>query len=445
MSLIDDPDSGLGDRRRGRRLACNIDLVDSDSRVFKAENIDVHGIKYIGRSQPPSGPHRIALKLPSSGIEIRALARPVWARKRSTSEWEVGARLEPRDGDRLQLEMLVNAIDERFALEDLRFTAVDLLSRRHELESEVRAIESVVLPPIIERAVRSMAGVSPRPRYLWQYAYSAIPPTTLSSVDPGFREQLATLKVLAAILFTAIDDVADELADNELFSTVVAESFFDAARRRATRGARSQQAFLQSARAVWRLVRGAALRLPRGRELLRLLDFDALTLVHGMSHSLVTRGHPELISEDEQRMWTVASFYMTVFADLDLMCSPGLVVDELGLIRQVVAQAQEMCAIANWIGTWERELDTGDFSSGFFGVAIRKGIVTPGELSAAGAIDLAPRLRDSDVEASLLARWEVGWRRLDRARNRLESFDVGAYLAGVERFLQLQLASRGLL
>jgi hypothetical protein len=40
----------------------------------------------------------------------------------------------------------------------------------------------------------------------------------------------------------------------------------------------------------------------------------------------------------------VASFFMNVFADLDLMCSPDFRRVELCAIREIVAEAQEMCA-----------------------------------------------------------------------------------------------------
>jgi len=312
----------------------------------------------------------------------------------------------------------------------------------------VQDIASRPLAPIVERAAGAFSSISPRPPFLWQWADAAITATTFSSVDETLREPLIALKVCAAILFTAADDVADEVRDPILFRRIQLEVFHGVRPRRGE-VRRPQGDVVRRMRAAWRFLLRCINQFPRGPELFALFEFDSHTIIHGQSHSLLVNRMPEASCEEEMRNWTVSSFFMQLFADLDLMCSPGYRKEELGAIREIAGQAQEMCAIANWVGTWERELRAGDFSSAFFGAALRRGVICNADLSRPALTlelveKLVVRLRNSDLEVSLLERWKQGYCRLDANRGRIQSFDVGRYLAGLEHCLQLQLASRGL-
>jgi hypothetical protein len=131
---------------------------------------------------------------------------------------------------------------------------------------------------------------------------------------------------------------------------------------------------------------------------------------------------------------------MFVFADIDLMFAAGLHERDLGPVREVIMHAQQMCSIANWLGTWEREFRQRDLSSGVVATAMDRQVFTLDELDEpTNTISL---VRQAHVEEYWMAQWELHWHAVD-SLSTVGVFDKAKYLQGLERAYQLQMMGRG--
>jgi hypothetical protein len=429
----------VSDRRGGLRVACAVEMFDVHNRTYLAEDVAAGGIRFTGPVAPLEGPVPFLIPLPSAERNIEVVARPVWVRPLRNGRWEVGARIDGSPPQLDRFKFMVNALAERQDLGDLGWIAFALLDRPKDVRAELSRLRGIEVGPAAARAARRCAEIAPRPPFLWQWAHEAIRITTLASVDPAWLARVEHLKLCAAIFFTAVDDVADELRDPDLFDQILARVFRRRADSPVLRG--ESVGRIRSLEAIWRYLGALARSLPRYRELAGFLEFDCGTFLHGVSHSLLLHATPEAHCAEE--IWTAA--FMPMFADLDLMCSPGFDLADLGPLRGVVLEAQQMVIIANALGTWERELRTGDHSSAVVTAALRKGVLRAVELRDGTAAELLiARIRASDVEAGLMLRWELHWHSIEQKRGQISSVDITSYLGGLENVFELQMMSRGL-
>jgi hypothetical protein len=433
----------VSSRRDLLRLRCDLELVDDSGAGYRLRNYGAEGIRYTG---PPfaGDTHVLYVKLAHREPPLQLTARPVWVQAAGEDRWEIGARLICSDDARRRLNFLVYSLGENQRLDDVRWIPFRLLEDRAALEKLPRSIAEHAIEGIAARAIDLCADISPRPRYLWQWAYEAICRTTLSCVAPELFDAAVLLKLCCAIFFTAIDDVVDEARDHEFFRQIQ-DSVLDRKPFHGSGGPERERQ-LNNLRCIHRFIRLSGTRLPRYAELSPWLSFDHGTVLQGMRYALLANSQPRGICADEQEAWNANSFFMLVFGDIDLMCSPHFDVRELGVIREVVHDAQAMCAISNWLGTWEREFRSGDYSSGVVGAAIKRRVITPQGLTRDDASELlSDKIRHSDVESYLLARWERHWRSIDASRTLVTSFDVALYLRGLEQVYRMQMASRGMI
>jgi hypothetical protein len=427
------------ERRQFQRIACDLPLVDADNRAARAEDVGPTGICYSVDGTPRSEPHELTLCLGSSREGVRFLVRPVWVQRGALNRWRVGARVEdiPPDGLR-RFQFMANALAERIDPRELRFVPFTLMDQSIDAGTHRARLRTIEIDPVAARIAEHCAEIAPRPSFLWQWAKEAITVSTLSSVAAQSLDRVQALKLYSAIFFTAVDDVADTLRDAELFDQILAWVFRV---RRDVRPPTPERArLLRRLGAIWRYLCAEARRLPRYAELKGFLEFDCATFLQGVSHSLLIQTAPEALCPEE--VWTAA--FMLMFADLDLMCSPGFDLRELGSVRGLVLEAQQMVILTNALGTWEREVRDADYSSVVISSALSKGVLAAAELRDPTKPDaIIQRVRASDVEAALILEWERRWARARHKAARIRSIDASQYVTGLEQIFQLQMMSRG--
>jgi hypothetical protein len=426
-------------RRRPERLPCSFVMLDERNQIYTTENLAVGGLRYTGAARPSGEGHRLSLVAPNAGRALQIVARPVWMAARGGG-WSVGARVEGDAGEVLRLQYLFHALAERRAPEDVLWTPFSLMDAADPAATVAR-IRAVEIASTAARVARLCGRVSTRPDYLWQWGQEALRLTTLSSVAPEWRSAVVMLKLCVAIFFTTLDDVADEQRDAALFQRI--RTMMNGERRAGA--GRADDPRIERLETVWRFIGRAVRALPRYEALRSCFEFDCATALHSQAYALMVGRSPEARGEHEERFWIPGTYCMPLFADLDLMCASRFDPAELGRVRDVVQEAQSMWAIANWLGTWEREVRVRDYSSGVFGEAVRRGAIDARDLERLDPDEIARRVRASDVEAYLLTRWSGHFRRADRMREGIQSVDVGAYLQGVSDLFGLQWASRSLL
>jgi len=311
------------------------------------------------------------------------------------------------------------------------------------VRAEMAAIAQRPLSPELTGWVERYSSVGRRDPFLWNWCLKGVELTCLPCVDPQLRDQNNETKVMGVMFDVLLDDVADHAKDMTFLERLLAIPS-GGARLGLDSLAPEQRRYAEFANAVWQAIINRAQRYPRYAEFRELLSFDYLQLLNAMRYATLINLAPHAINLAEHDLYLPHNMHMMVSGTLDLMCSPTFDRDELGKTRRLLWNAQCMGRVGNLITTWERELFERDFSSGVFAHAVEKAYVTPDELRNGDPEELKRRICQHGGEAFFLARWHQCRQQIRSMVGEIRSFDVAAFLGGLEQLLRIHLGSRGL-
>lgn len=316
------------------------------------------------------------------------------------------------------------------------------------LDVDMERVAEHELPPVVsELAEEYETKIGHRDQFLLQWLHVVFPFFTLSSVDSAYEERARTDKALASMFVMLLDDIGEHNHDTTTLTEV--------AKLPATNGPIDRDVpgldldYAEVTETVWRTLHSRLRDAPRYDEIDSLLRYDLQQVTHAIQYSVVMNEQPEVANMAEAQALGAHNMMMLAYADIDIAYSPEFDMDDLGALRSLILEVQEMARIGNWVTTWERELGEGDVSAGVFVSAVENGVVSPVSLRNA-ATDPTTRdlleeaIRDAHVEDALLEQWQQRFEQLRCASPQIESVDVDGFLEGMERVMAYHLASRGL-
>ncbi len=291
--------------------------------------------------------------------------------------------------------------------------------------------------------------VGDRNRFLWRWAHHLFPKLTLSSVDAGDVGALQDAKLRALMFVSILDDIGEMHQDHATFQEA-AKIPFDHQTVDDDRDAVDTDV-LTFANDVWEQFAPTIANGPRAGAFEEFVAFDMKQVLNAIDYSYVANQNIEFVTESELQTYDAHNMMLYIFADVDLVHSPGFDRTELSTFRRVIEHAQRMVRIGNWVTTWEREVYEGDFISGIVAHALDEGIVSVEELRAArddgGPTDpetIVEAIRGHDVEDVFHRQWEDELTAAREFEDEIDTVDTGAYLDGIERVMEYHRASRGL-
>lgn len=305
--------------------------------------------------------------------------------------------------------------------------------------SAARCTRPEELIPWIDR-YRTVAS---RGEFLWSWVLRGLELTTLSCVAPGARTSVVVAKTLSVMVDVLLDDLADEGDDSAALERALALCSVREPRRAPRDTTPPDGPYLGYVAEVWTETMSRLRAMPRFDAFADILEFDYAQLFNTMRYAALLRRSPEARCLLENELHQPANMHIVLNATIDLMASPRFDVAELGLAREVFVRVERMGRIGNEISTWERELATGDYSSGIFSYALREGIITPAQLRLGDGDSLRRTLVAHNVEDYFLRRWRTLRAEVAAFATRLTTIDVRTLVGGFDELLELDLASRG--
>lgn len=313
---------------------------------------------------------------------------------------------------------------------------------RHQGEAgknEWRRIDARHFGAELETWIDQYARVGKRGLYLWKWCRYAVDLVALPCVDRRWHQHACDTKVLAGMVNVLVDDVADEQGNGELLGEllkIAAGSTPD------LRGCSARdRAYGEFTCRVWEEIWRRAAKYPCFDVYQELLRYDLAQLFNTVRYSHLINQNPYLLNIAEHDVYSSQGMGLLGFAMIDLMCTPGFVVNELGLLREAMWHAQWMARIGNLISTWQREVNDRDYTSGVFARAVGRRDISVEQLLSHESAEIERVIGRGEHEAHFLQRW-----RYHRARlcgMRLESVDLSRVVRGLDRLLRTELASRG--
>jgi hypothetical protein len=309
------------------------------------------------------------------------------------------------------------------------------------LEREREKIRETRLRPDVRTWVDEYSRLGRRPMYLWQWCQRGVQAVTLPCVPPEMRGPLCDAKVLAGMLNVLLDDVTDQQRNGDLLKELL---------RISAGGTPDLTAFDTVDREygeftfrVWREFWARVEEYPCFHVFRDLLCYDLEQLFNTVRYSELVNRNLCLLNLVEHDLYSPHGMMITAFATMDLMCAPGFRIEELGRLRQTLWHAEWMARIGNLVTTWQREIADGDFTSGVFARAVVHGELGIDDLVPAQAERIRSVIAHGDYEGHYLRRWRYHRRQIRRMRPVLSCVDVDAIIRGLQRLLQMELASRG--
>jgi hypothetical protein len=306
-------------------------------------------------------------------------------------------------------------------------------------------VRAVALPESVSELVSEYdERIGLRDDYIWKWLHSLWPNFRLSPVldagDDAVREQ----KTLLTMYITLLDDLADLVQDEETFEEG-AKLPFDRYSSDPDRTAVDAR-YLSFTRTVWDAFEASFRENPGYADYETLFRFDLRQTMQSMRYGFLANARPALANISEA--YAVGSYNMAMFlyASIDLTYSPSFDHVELGQLRGLVYECQQMARIGNWVSTWKREITEGDLSSGVVIRALEEGLFAP-EALLDGTREPTPAeaiaaIEEAKIVESFLTAWEDRRERIEDEYS-LASVDVADYLSGVDTILEYHLESQG--
>ncbi|QCC49281.1 hypothetical protein [Halobellus limi] len=312
----------------------------------------------------------------------------------------------------------------------------------------MRTVEDVELPPIVrEYANRYDRVIGDRDRFLWKWIHNLFEEFTLSSVSPGALSDVYERKTLLTIFVTVLDDLAERGGDRSTFEIG----------RRIPFGAEgisdtdpdaidAELPVLELLADLWAEIDRSLREAPRYAAFSDVFEYDLRQTFDAMEYSGLLNDNPMIANRTEAEQHDAYNMAMFPYAGIDLMHSPSFDREEYGALRSLICDLQQMARIGNWITTWERELAEGDLSSGVVVCALRRGVITPEEVSDADestVSELIDRIKSRGIESEFVREWEIRNGTVRKRTAEVESVDADAFVDGIQAVMNHHLASEG--
>lgn len=314
-----------------------------------------------------------------------------------------------------------------------------------KIKKEIEAIQRVKLPPELQKWVGEYEKVGERPYFSFPWIYRIVQVIVFPATRKKYKEELWVTKTLIFMFNILLDDVADKTRNKELLDKLLDISFGKPLIKSGQLNQKEKQYFKFAVR-LWNYINKTIRKYPRYKEFKDLFKYDHQQYINAMKYAYLINTNHNLINSSE--LWIYLSHGMQVFPimDVDLMCSK-LRTQDLGRIREIAWHFQKMARIGNWVSTWEREIKDGDFTSGIWAYALEKDIVKIGDLKRENESKLINKIRNSQIEETLLKEWEDSHceiARLSKKFSRKElRKDLKKFLSGIEKLIFFHLISRG--
>ncbi len=304
-----------------------------------------------------------------------------------------------------------------------------------------KEINTITLPQSVQEIVDEYESVvGERDAFLWKWIHNLFDEFTLSSVACDAADMVRNQKTLLTIFITTLDDLAEVSGDAETFARARRIPFGGV---ELTGGDKEVLEFLGT---LWEDIEAALETAPRYDEFADVFEYDFRQTINAMDYSRVLNDTPWAANRAEAERYDAYNMALFSYASVDLMYSPTFQRRELGTLRSLLCELQQMARIGNWLTTWERELAEGDVSSGIAVCALQRGVITPTEVADPDAETverLVDRIQSHGIEAEFIREWEIRSRAVRKRTGELESVDASAIVDGLENVMNHHLASDG--
>jgi hypothetical protein len=307
------------------------------------------------------------------------------------------------------------------------------------IKKEVEIIQAIELPPEIKNWVKEYEKVGDRPEFLWKWMYLGVQIVTAPFVPKKYERSLWEVKTLIIMFITLIDDIADKTQNKKLLNELLKIPFEKELIDKDILDY-NEKKYVEIAINLWKYIEAKLSDYTNYSRFKIIFEYDFCQVLNEMRYSQLVNDNNYLINKIEY--WEILPYNMQgiVSYTVDLMCWKNINFEQIGKIRETAWLLQRMAKIANWVSTWERELEESDLTNGVICEVIDKNLINYKDLKRYP--EISKKINKIFIEKILLDEWEKAYLTISGFKKELKNIDIKRILSDAEKFLFIHLISK---
>lgn len=311
------------------------------------------------------------------------------------------------------------------------------------IKKEIEATKKVELPPQLKIWIEEYEKVGKRDEFVWKLFLKARQSIDCVSLPEINKEALQEVDFLMALFVVLFDDVADNSQNeellNEMMKIIIAE---DLVKFNGFNQEEKDSLFFTVK--VWQRINQLITKSPGYEEFKDVFKYDIRQVINAINHDYIINKNLFMINKTDYWLYSPHTMQFVFNVTVNLMYLESFDMKELKTIREIIWQSQKMARVGNCIGTWEREVNESDFTSGIFAYALDSKILSVQDLIEKDTSEIIKKIKKSDIERELLNEWVECHKKIfyfskDEGN---KTIDVKKLLLGMENILLLELISK---
>ena len=215
--------------------------------------------------------------------------------------------------------------------------------------------------------IEGYSKIGSRDQNMYVWLLRVIENLGLSTVNKHYFDSLAITKTRISMFVVLVDDPVDNVDKrNPALTEEMLKIPFGLEYINIWKLNTDERAYLEFAKSLWAKVMKEVKRYPRYRQYQSAFRFDVEQLLNSVRYSRFVNTSLHAANLTENKAYGHHSMIVLIQTDLDLMCSDGFDDNEFGNLREFLYVSQEMASLGNLLGTYTREIEERDMSSGVF-------------------------------------------------------------------------------
>lgn len=310
-----------------------------------------------------------------------------------------------------------------------------------EIDNILQEVKNSALPSEINYwCTEYRVKIGARSFFTWNWLYNTIRLSNFITTGKDYKDSLELVRFLISMFVIVLDDSADVLQDEKLFSLIAQIPFHD--------NHESPHHYVQFAILLWYAIQENIQKLPRYQEFKDLFYFDLTQIINTTKYGLLINQYPYLMNKEEYWLYFPTTMQAMLYTTVLLMGS-SVEKNQIGKLREVSFFAQQMVRIGNWMSTWERELRERDFTSIVFPYAIEDNLLDLNDILSHKE-NIFKEIDQTSLYDIMMERlskeWDYYYHKIEKVSDIHKNMSSYVYtlLPQLEKMLALELASRSI-
>lgn len=311
------------------------------------------------------------------------------------------------------------------------------------VKKEIETTRGVKLPLELQIWINKYEKVGQRDDFVWKLFLRAKQETDCISLSEIHHTPAREVNFLITMFVVLLDDIADRSKKERLFNEA-SQIVNNKDRVNFSGFTEKEKNCLLLMIKIWRRINQLLKNSPGYEDLKDLFKYDVCQIINAMNHDHLISRNYFMINKTDYWLHSPHTMQFIMNITANLMYCESFDVNEIKTIRDIIWQAQMMARVGNCAGTWEREVNQNDFTSGIIAYALDSRILSLQDIMNKNKAEIIQKIKGAGVENEFLNEWEKFYKKISYLLKKGENKTINGkkLLAGMKNLLIFELISK---